>query len=237
MTLKSLYNLFASHKESSWIMQPTNVYLLYDFVKTHKIKKVLDLGCGFGASVATVALALKDKGEKDYEIHTVEQYDKCLKLAKEIIPQELQEKIKFHKSEVVTRQFKNIPHQTFSEYKKVPEGNWDLIINDGPSPCMEGEHYIDLANSTITSMLLEDKIKPGCYIAWDGRQVMLKLLERYYGDNFWLARPAQRGDDLNILERKNNEVCFKDEKLELMKQSTYFNEKDNNTTNSKTTSC
>ena len=80
-------------------------------------------------------------------------------------------------------------------------------------------------------MLLANKLKTGTYIAWDGRTQALRLLERYYADNFYLARPAQRNDDFNILERKEGLVSFKDEKLENMKLSNYFNEKDLPTTN------
>src|SRR3990167_7340608 len=99
MTLKNLYTLFAKHNESKWIMQPYNAQLLYQFVKEHSIKNVLDLGCGIGCSASVIALALKDKGEGGH-IDSVEQFDKCIKIANELIPQELKEYITIHKSEV-----------------------------------------------------------------------------------------------------------------------------------------
>jgi len=227
--LKSLYNHFASHPEGVWVMQPQNVPILYDFVKTHKIKKVLDLGTGIGTTAAIVALALKDKGEMDYHIDTVESLDKCINLARKLIPVDLQEHTTFHKSEVKIWQTDKIPYQYFSIYNTVPEGDYDLIINDGPPPMLVGDDWIDLPNGTITEMLLREKIKSGAFVAWDGRTAMLKILERYFGDNFYLARPVQRGDSLSILERKDNPVAFKDFTLEVMKQSSYFKNIDEKT--------
>ena len=225
MSLKTLHDYFVGSPEGQWVMKRQNAHALYEFVKKHPVKRVLDLGTGIGCSAAVVALALKDKGETEYRIDSVEQFDKCIKIANELIPPELKDHITIYKSEAMVWQTDKIPHQSFSIFETLPEGDYDLIINDGPSPFMEGEHYIDLSNGTITKMLLEDKIKTGTYIAWDGRIVMLKTLERYFGDNFCLM-PAVNSD-LNILERKDAPVSFKDELLERMRHTTYFNEKDN----------
>lgn len=224
MELKELYQVFAKHPEQQWIMQAENVQQLYNFTKKHPIKRVLDLGTGIGTSVSIVALALKNKGEIDFHIDTIEQSDKCIAVAKELVPKELQEHITFHKSEAVTWESTLMPHQTFSTYENIPEGDYDLIINDGPSPWLDKDgHYIDLPNATVTELLLKDKIKPGAFVAWDGRQHMVSILERYFSDNFYLARPANlQRDDLNILKRKDNPVNFRDERLEAMKNSTYF---------------
>ena len=222
MTLRALYTIFRSNPEWSWIMEPQNAQILYDFIKKHPIKKVLDLGTGIGASAAVCALALKDKGEIDFHVDTIEQSDKCIKLAKELIPQELQEHVTFHKSEVITWETSQIPHQTFSVYKTLPEGEWDLIINDGPGGFLKDGQFIDLPNSTITELLLKNRLSPGTFIIWDGRQHMLRILERYYSDNFWLVRPNQQSDDMNILERKDNPVLFNDSIFEAYKNSTYF---------------
>lgn len=221
MELKNLYNIFAKHPEGRWIMKFYNVQLLYDFVKEHPIKRILDLGCGIGVSASVCALALKDKGETDFHIDSVEQFDKCIKIANELIPEELKEHITIHKSDVKVWETKQIPYQYFS-IMDVPDGEFDLIVNDGPGGMLENGHFIDLPNGTITKMLLEDKIKAGTYIAWDGRIRMLAILERYFSDNFQLARANQRGDDLNIIERLPNEVKFNDFLLEDMRIQNYF---------------
>ena len=71
MQLQSLFNYFKSHPESSWLMEPQNCQKLYEFVMKHPIKNVLDLGTGIGLSASVVALALKDKGEKDFRIDSL----------------------------------------------------------------------------------------------------------------------------------------------------------------------
>jgi|SRR3990167_348776 len=135
MNLKNLYQLFLSHPENAYLMKYHNVLLLYKFIRNHPIKRVLDLGTGLGLSAAVCALAFKDKGEADYHIDSVEQFDKCIKLANELIPQELKEHITIHKSEVKVWQHPKIPYQFFSNYAALPEQpkeGWDLIIQDGP---------------------------------------------------------------------------------------------------------
>lgn len=238
MTLKSLYNLFLSHKESEFIMKEYNAILLYRFIRKHPIKRILDLGTGIGLSATVCALALKDKGETDYHIDSVEQFDKCIKVANEIIPIELKEHITIHKSETKVWQHPKIPYQFFSNYATIPEGDYQLMINDGPSFFMLGEDFIDLPNGTITEHL--DRIKPGTFIVWDGRTPALKLLERYFPDNFEVYRHNQRGDDFNILRRLDNPPIFKDDRLKEIKETTNFfkglYEKDTFTTNGQTPS-
>lgn len=236
MKLRDLYSIFANHPESSWIMEPQNAQLLYKFVMEHPIKRVLDLGTGIGASAATVALALKDKGETDYHIDSIEQYDKCVDIAHELIPKELQEHLTIYKANVTVCDFPQISYQYFSVFDKLPEESYDLIINDGPGPFLQGENYIDLPNGTIIKLLLEEKLKPGTFVVWDGRLHMLKILERYFSNNFLLERAAQRGDDMNILERIDNPISFRDDKLLEMQEGTnYFHEKVTNPNNSSST--
>jgi len=193
--------------------------LLYNFLKKHPIKRVLDLGTGISLSASVCALALKDKGEEGH-IDTVEQFDKCIKLAEELIPEELKPYITIHKSDVKVWQHPQIPYQFFSNYTTIPEGDYDLIINDGPPYFMEGETFVDLPNGTITEMM--DRIKPGTFVAWDGRIQALQLLERYFADNFEIYRVAQRGDDFNILRRLDTPPTFRDDRLLGIKDTGYF---------------
>jgi hypothetical protein len=229
MNLQQLYNYFAEHPESSWIMEAPNAKMIYDFVKTHPIKRVLDLGTGIGVSAAVVALALKDKGETDYHIDSLEQFDKCVALARELIPKELQENMTIHKSDAIVWEHPSMPYQYFSIFKTIPKEDYDLIINDGPGPFFdyrlelgkgEVQHLVDIPNATVTKMLLENKIKPGTFVAWDGRFHMIKVLERYYGDNFYLIHPPNESD-LSILEKIDCPLVFKDERCEMMIKSNY----------------
>lgn len=223
MTLKSLYNLFATHPEGQWIMVPDNAQSLYQFIKEHPIRNILDLGTGIGLSASVMALALLDKGEERFHIDSVEQSEKCVKIANDLIPPELKEYITIHHRKVAVWETEHIPYQYFSVYESLPDKEFDFWLNDGPAPFVEKDQYIELPNATVTKALLEDKIKPGTMIAWDGRIVALQTLERYFGDNFYLARPAKGGqDDLNVIERKDNPVKFNDIRYEAMEKTSYF---------------
>jgi hypothetical protein len=128
-----------------------------------------------------------------------------------------------HKKEVVAWTTDKMPHLTFSTYDSLPEEEYDLIINDGPSPFLENGFYLDLPNATITKLLIEEKIKVNSFVVWDGRQHMLTHLERYYGENFELYRPAQKGDDMNILKFLGYPVIYEDAKHKAMlEESNYF---------------
>lgn len=219
MNLKSLYQLFATHKEGRWIMHYPNAVALYRFVIEHPVRRVLELGTGIGCSTAVVALALKDKGEQG-EIHTVEQNEKCLALAQELIPEELKSLITFHRTDPMVWTTEHLPYQYFSTFASLPEGDWDLILVDGPGPFMRGDKYIDLPNGDVMRLLIEDKLKAGTSIAWDGRKKALSTLEQYFGDNFFLTQVADN-NDFNIIERKDNSLHFEDHKLMEMKNLGY----------------
>lgn len=233
---KVLYNLFKSHPEGSWIMESPNAIALYKFCKEHDITRVLDLGTGIGASAAFIALALNEKGV-DYRIDSLEQFDKCVDLAKKLIPEELQKNLTIHKSNAIVWYDPKTPTVPYSVFETIPDGDYDLIINDGPSFWSSNDYLVDLPNGTVTKMMLEGKIKPNTFIVWDGRISMLSTLEKYYSDNFELYRPArQNQDDMNILRVLDVPPTFRDEKLKAMRETTTFftNEKDIITTNQQT---
>ena len=179
---------------------------------------------GIGFSTSVIALALKDKGETDYEIHTVEQFDKCVKLANELIPEELKKNITIHKSDVEIWKTDLIPYEYFSIYKELPEqpeGGWDMILVDGSGPFLENGKFIELPNGDVMKMLLDKKIKAGTLIAWDGRLSALKTLERYFGDNFYITLPEDKSD-FNVIERKDNDVKFEDVRLKMIQRMGYL---------------
>lgn len=226
MKLQALYGHFARHKEGKWIMQPENAARLYKLVKEKPIKRVLELGTGIGLSAAVIALAMIDKGEKEGVIDTLEQNEKCIDLAIKMIPPEFHETVKINifKAGVKIWATEHIAHQEFSIYDELPEGDYDLILNDGPSPFMENDHYVDLPNGTIKKMLLEDKIKAGTLIAYDGRMQSFSLLERFFSKCFFLVKPSYGGRDFNLLERKEGPVEVEDSTLAAMKFLNYFDD-------------
>jgi hypothetical protein len=229
MTIESLYRRFASSPESSWIMKPNNARDLYNWVKEHKVKKVLGLGTGIGLSDCIIILALLDKGETDFHLDSIEQFDKCIDLANQLIPEEFKKYITIHKSNVMAWKNEKMPYDWYSVYETIPEGDYDLIVNDGPSPFMDGEVYVDIPNGTVHKMLLGGKIKPGAFVAYDRRIASLQTLERYFADNFYICYMPE-GGNFHILERKDNkEVVLRDDKFEAIKEQTnYFQNNEKN---------
>ena len=229
MTLGNLYAFFAQHPEGAWIIDWPKAHLLYNYVKEHPIKKILDLGTGIGATASICALAMVNKGEQDYEIHTVEQFEKCHKLAQQLIPPELKEHTTFHLAKPIVWNEERIPYQYFSIFEKLPEPpeeGWSMVLCDGPGPFLENDRYIDLPNGDIMKMLLEGKLKKGQLIAWDGRILAGKLLERFFSENFYLAFSGE-GTNFRILEVKNPEAKFLDDEFEGIKMGGYFKEATN----------
>lgn len=223
MNLKALHNHFISHPESRWIMQYSNAVDLYNFIKNNPIKRVLGLGTGVGFSDAVVALAWKDKGVEG-ELDSLEQYDKCIKLAGKLIPDELNKYIKIHKVNPTTFTSDKMPYQILSVYDQIPDNDYDLIINDGPSPFLDSEgNFAELPNGTIQQMTIDGKIKPNTFVIYDGRVSSLSILERYLGENFYLVKIPPRGSDFVILQKKDCPLIVKDERLKgYQKNSTYF---------------
>lgn len=228
VNIKTIYQYYASHPEGKWIMNWSNALDLHHFITTHDVKNVLDLGTGIGVTAAITALAFNEKGVKDYHIDSIEQSDKCIRLAKEIIPNELKGNITFHKANPVVWETADIPHIQLSTYDKLPEvkGGYDLIINDGPGPFLEENRLVDIPNGTIAKLLLEGKLKTDSWIIYDGRLSSLKVIERFFGNNFYLIPQRSKGD-FNVLQRKDNKVeCLDDRKLALEQQG-YFKDATN----------
>lgn len=223
MNLKPLYNHFLKTKEGSWIMHYENGVDLYNFIIKHKIKKVLSLGTGIGFSDSVVAKAFLES-KVEGTIDSIEQYDKCIRLANELIPEELKKYIKIHKKDVQVWTSDKMSYQYFSIYDSLPEGDYDLIINDGPAPFLDKfNNFVELPNGTIHKLTLEDKIKPGTFVIYDGRLPSLSLLERYFGGNYYLYKVPKGGSDFFVFQRKENILECKDERYEAFKKDTpYF---------------
>lgn len=218
---KALYNSFATHKEASWILKPESAAKLYSVVKSLKPRRILELGTGVGLSTALCSAALKDAGVQGFEIHTVEQTKKCVDLAKELIPKELQEGVTFYLEEPKTWQTKDIPDQLFSIFASLPKGKFDLIIVDGPGPFMMKDRLLDLPNGDVIKMLREKRIAPGTIVFFDGRLTALNALQRFYSDNFYQINNPDNSRQ-TILERKKNDVKFRDERIDMYKKNGYF---------------
>lgn len=163
MNLKSIYNLYAQHPEGSWVTHPENARELHRFVKEHDVKNILELGTGIGLSTAVMAYALHEKGEGGM-IHTVEQTEKCYKLAQELLPEELKPYVTFHKSDVKIWQTDYIPYQYFSIFETLPDVDFDFVLVDGSGPFVvssDDDGYKQWQKTCLQQGVVQEKPRKG----------------------------------------------------------------------------
>ena len=228
ISFKSLYNAYAQHPQGSWILKPDSAITLYRFIKKNDVKNVLELGTGIGLSTAVISLAIKEKSgpgpSVGYKIVTVEQFEKCHKLAQELMPPELKELVDFKLSETTLWEHPDIAATQLANFKELPEqpeGGWDLIVVDGPGPYLDEKgRLVESPNGDVLRLISEGKLKAGTKVYFDGRLAALGLIERFYGDNFFLLEDASRR---NVIERKDNELKFDDYRIKTYTRSGYFN--------------
>lgn len=170
--LNELRRLFQG-AESNWIISFEDCVKLDKIIKKYKVKNILELGTGIGSSALSMAYSLPADGHID----TVEQFEKCIKRAQQIIPSEYKKKIKFYHSDVEI--FQPFKYLNTLSYKELPKGDWDLIVIDGPSFKMEGDYLItSLPRGDIIRLI--ENLKDKTFIYIDGSLVTRKLLKRFY---------------------------------------------------------
>jgi len=220
--LASLYSIFKRSPEARWILGKTECLRLYKLIKQYRPKNILELGLGIGASAAVIALA----SDANAKITSMEQYEKCVRIAKELIPQELQKKINMVYSEPYA--FKNDKisrYQYFSGYKNLPygAGPFDFILMDGPGGWVESDQLVKVPNGDIINLL--PCMAPGCKILIDGRKSAVELYERFLSN---YLRTVEKAHNYTAMERlprplKNlDEIEVIDLNLESRKRKGYF---------------
>jgi|SRR3989344_412139 len=169
-----LYDSFRKIRGGKWVIGYDDWKRLERIVTQYRPKHILDLGTGIGGSVTCITKVARGGAI----IHTVEQSEKCIRIAKELIPKEFQNQITFHHSDIEIIEFSKIPFRHFIQYKNLPRGDWDLIVIDGPWLKFENEKLIDLPASDILSLFSE--LKTGCLIYLDNRRELRVLMERHF---------------------------------------------------------
>lgn len=223
--LKQVYDLFLHSPENQWILGNQEAVLLYELIKKYKPSHILELGTGIGASTAVMALA----SDASAKITTLEQFTKCINIAKSLIPDNLQKKINFVQSDPYA--FKNdtiSKYIYFSGYKNLPSSSFDFILVDGPAGWLEDGKFVSLTNGDIINLLPHMKI--GGKILIDNRKQVVLMLKKYLGNYVAILEMTKR---TTVFERTNKPLIdlkqleIIDEGLEKMKRKGYFNQKNN----------
>lgn len=159
--------------DTKWLIALDDSIVLDKLIKKYGVKTILELGTGVGAGTLGLAWSLPSDGFID----TVEQMPRCIEVAKRVIPKYYQKKIRFHYS--TTRLVQPFPFINAISYAVLPEGEWDLIVIDGPSFHLEGGEFItSLPRGDIFTLL--PKIHLGTRVYIDGSLITVKLLKRFY---------------------------------------------------------
>ena len=173
--LSRIYAIFKNSPQGEWIIGKNDAAKLYAYVHAFAPQNILELGGGIGASTAIMAHAAGKS-----MITSIEQFEKCIDIAKKITPPELLEKINFVYSEA--HAFKNdhiSPYQYLSGYKTLPieRGPFDFVIIDGPGYWLENNKLVKLPNGDIINLL--PYLATGCKIYIDGRKHAVDIYKRF----------------------------------------------------------
>ena len=225
--LDNLGLLFQSSEHGQWIMKAGNIVKLHEKLKEFNPKHILELGTGIGCSTAVLAFSCPEAS-----IYTVEQNQKCIDIAKKLIPQTLQERIYFRKADpqAVTVPQVN-PFITWSMFNDFDWHGYDFILVDGPGPFkarVDGkwDTLADLPNGDIINLL--PKMAEGTIIYVDGRKPTTRLYNRHLGN--YLER-LEEDADYTLYKRTSKQLNSdfsnyenQDTKLDLLTKEHYFDE-------------
>ncbi|MEK7112729.1 MAG: hypothetical protein AAB875_05375 [Patescibacteria group bacterium] len=179
--IENLWLLFHSVEQGQWIMKVSNAVRLHEKLKELNPKHILELGTGIGCSAAIMAMTCPET-----RIYSVEQNQKCIDIAKKLIPESLQERITFRKAtaEVVTIPQVN-PLVQWSMYKEFDWIDYDFILVDGPggwktNVTLMGKSwptFAELPNGDLINLL--PKMKEGTMVYVDRRKHATILYNRH----------------------------------------------------------
>lgn len=196
--LENLWLQFSTHPQGHWIMKMDMISKLCSLVQQYKPAQILDLGTGIGASAACMS-AVSD----NTHILSVEQNEKLVALAQELIPHDLKQKISFHYSPATAvKPIPSIdPFRYWSCYVDIPWSEYNFIVIDGPGPFILKDSLADLPNGDIIWML--SKMTPGTKIFLQGRLDTRKLYKRFLG---WYLDVTEESNDYCLFERSKEQL-------------------------------
>ncbi len=196
VALENLWIKFHDHPEGRWIMKIQSALRLYDLIKKYQPTQILELGTGIGCGTAIMATAIDNA-----KIMTVEQNQKCIDIAKELIPYELKQNIHFEYCPVGLMKAVD-PFRSWSAFVAFQWNFPDLIVVDGPGPFMLKGDLVNLPNGDIINFLWV--MKPGTKIYVDGRKEAVALYKRFLQ---WYLDILEESDDHILFERNNRQLA------------------------------
>ena len=196
--LSLIFATFKQSPESRWSVEADDVLRLYRLVIRHQPEHILEFGTGIGLSTAAMALALDRLGRglpdqlaslklgrsrQAGRLTTIEQDQKCLELAKHLIPPELQSPIRFLRADPEVFQIPAISRWLYFcgyAWRPEPETKFDFVLVDGPAGWYRAGELVSLQSGEVIRVL--PFLRPGALVYIDGRRSLVKTLKRYLGN-------------------------------------------------------
>ncbi|MDP3661328.1 MAG: class I SAM-dependent methyltransferase [bacterium] len=182
--LRTLYNRFADSPEGAHIISWRDARKLHQAIQQYAPRRVLELGTGIGAASAVIADALPVGGM----LTTMEQNEKCVRIATTLIPHGLQKNMRIVRSEAYAFTVSGLPTGLyFSGYKTIPtkNGPFDFVLVDGPAGWVENGAPVKYTNGDL--IMLIPHLAPGCIVYIDGRKTAVKIYLQFFADYFSLV--------------------------------------------------
>ncbi len=209
--VRKIWSQFNQHPEARWILSLDDCFNVARLVSDEKPKRILDLGSGIGCSTAV----LKFAAEEDVEVVSVEQYDKCIQISKDMV-----DGIDVHQSDVEIFEHESMKYEFLCGYKNIPEGKWDMVVIDGPGDFMHEGDLVRAASGDIFRII--DDINPGGTVYIDGRPETTHLVNRYMPRFFKLLHQTAAFSVFERTELPYNKKLVVDELKATFVKNKYF---------------
>ena len=173
---------------------------LHKLVRSRKVTTVLEFGCGYSTVIFADAIeknrqefgdfvASNLRRSNPFEVHSVDDMPKYIKIAKSRLPKNLKSCVKFTRSEVLMTTFAG---RICTEYSNLPNICPDFIYLDAPSQdSAKGEisgistRHPDRLPMSCDLLKIEHFLLPGTIVLVDGRTANARFLRTNFQRN-WL---------------------------------------------------
>jgi hypothetical protein len=173
---------------------------LHKIVRSRKVTTVLEFGCGYSTVIFADAIQKNQQEFGDFvssnlrrsnpfEVHSVDDMAKYIKITKSRLPKNLKSCVKFTKSEVLMTTFAG---RICTEYSNLPNISPDFIYLDAPSQdSANGEisgistRHPDRLPMSCDLLKIEHFLLPGTIVLVDGRTANARVLRANFQRN-WL---------------------------------------------------
>lgn len=155
----------------------------------------------------------------DAEVFSIEQFPKVAYMAKQNLARVALDVNVLHKEpEIFT--LPEAPGQSFSGFKDLPKGPWDMVVIDGPGPFKWNGLVTESPNGDIFRIL--NDMTEGATVYVDGRKDAVKLMMRYLGQYLTPTHMGQNSATFVRTAKQYNPADVTDGLLEALNRENYF---------------